>query len=120
MAYYFGPTVAAGYHDRRTHGPRERAAESLLLASAHPYLDQRPAPQRKQRLVSGRLSLRNAELLLWNFRAREDRGGGMTERKNKNAEMIPIELITVINPRERGKAKFKQLVASIAKVGLKK
>lgn len=44
----------------------------------------------------------------------------MIERIHDAAQMIPIDLITVVNGRERGRAKFKQLVASIEKVGLKK
>jgi ParB family chromosome partitioning protein len=34
--------------------------------------------------------------------------------------MIPLERITVVNPRDRGKKKFKQIVNNIAKLGLKK
>jgi ParB family chromosome partitioning protein len=34
--------------------------------------------------------------------------------------MIPIEQITVLNPRERGKKKFAQIAANIARLGLKK
>jgi ParB family chromosome partitioning protein len=34
--------------------------------------------------------------------------------------MIPIDKIHVLNPRARGKAKFKEIVANIHKVGLKK
>lgn len=35
-------------------------------------------------------------------------------------EMIPVERITVLNPRERNKKVFRQIVDSISKVGLKK
>ena len=35
-------------------------------------------------------------------------------------EMIPIERITVINPRLRNKRLFKEIIANIAEVGLKK
>lgn len=35
-------------------------------------------------------------------------------------EMLPIEQIEVVNPRTRGQIKFKQIVASIDKLGLKK
>src|SRR5271168_1087362 len=35
-------------------------------------------------------------------------------------EMIPIEHITVINPRVRNKKIFKEIVANIAELGLKK
>ena len=35
-------------------------------------------------------------------------------------EMIPIERITVINPRVRNKKKFKEIISNIAEIGLKK
>ena len=35
-------------------------------------------------------------------------------------EMIPIERITVINPRVRNKKKFKEIVSNIAEIGLKR
>ena len=35
-------------------------------------------------------------------------------------KMIPIDKIHILNPRARGKAKFKEIVANISKVGLKK
>src|SRR5688572_22448304 len=44
----------------------------------------------------------------------------MIQRTHDDAQLIPIELITVVNGRERGKTKFKQIVASIARLGLKK
>lgn len=34
--------------------------------------------------------------------------------------MIPIDQITIVNPRSRGKEKFKQIVANISNLGLKK
>jgi ParB-like chromosome segregation protein Spo0J len=34
--------------------------------------------------------------------------------------MIPVKQINILNPRERGKKKFAQIVANIAKLGLKK
>ena len=34
--------------------------------------------------------------------------------------MIPIDKITVPNPRTRGMKKFKQIIANIAQIGLKK
>ena len=34
--------------------------------------------------------------------------------------MIPLDRITIVNPRERGKKKFKQIVDNIARLGLKK
>ena len=34
--------------------------------------------------------------------------------------MIPIKQINVLNSRDRGKKKFAQIVANIAKLGLKK
>lgn len=35
-------------------------------------------------------------------------------------QWIPIDQITVVNPRSRGRAKFKQIVANIAKLGVKR
>lgn len=43
----------------------------------------------------------------------------MTTREQK-IEMIPIDRITVVNPRARGRAKFKQIVTNIENLGLKK
>lgn len=37
-----------------------------------------------------------------------------------NVEMIPVDRITVLNPRDRNKKVFRQIVDSISKVGLKK
>lgn len=44
----------------------------------------------------------------------------MKERRDLEVHMIPLEHITVVNPRERGKRKFKQIVDNIASLGLKK
>lgn len=39
---------------------------------------------------------------------------------NRKIRMIPLDRITVVNPRARGRAKFKQIVANISNLGLKK
>jgi ParB family transcriptional regulator, chromosome partitioning protein len=44
----------------------------------------------------------------------------MTAKPAQKVEMIPIEQITVINPRLRNKKIFKSIVDNIAKVGLKR
>src|SRR5687768_543711 len=44
----------------------------------------------------------------------------MIQRQDDAIHLIPLERITVINPRSRGKAKFKQLVANIGSLGLKR
>ncbi|MCE9635794.1 MAG: ParB N-terminal domain-containing protein [Planctomycetes bacterium] len=44
----------------------------------------------------------------------------MTEERPTEIEMIPIDQIVVVNPRARGKIKFKQIVDNIANLGLKK
>jgi ParB family chromosome partitioning protein len=44
----------------------------------------------------------------------------MNVRYEPTVRMIPIKQIIVLNPRERGKRKFAQIVANIAKLGLKK
>ena len=41
-------------------------------------------------------------------------------RDQIKVQMIPIDKITVPNPRTRGKKKFKQIIANIAEIGLKK
>jgi len=41
-------------------------------------------------------------------------------RRQDEVQMIPIDKITVPNPRSRGKKKFKQIVANISQIGLKK
>ncbi len=51
----------------------------------------------------------------------------MKNESDKNFEddplrvrMIPIDSITVVNPRGRGQSKFRQIIANIGKIGLKK
>lgn len=44
----------------------------------------------------------------------------MIDHRDTNVVRIPIDQITVMNPRERGKVKFKQIVNNIAHIGLKK
>jgi len=44
----------------------------------------------------------------------------MTRTLPFQIELIPIDRITVVNPRSRGKAKFKQIVTNISNLGLKK
>ena len=43
----------------------------------------------------------------------------MNQRQDE-IQMIPLDKITVLNPRSRGKKKFKQIVTNIGQVGLKK
>ena len=44
----------------------------------------------------------------------------MSHKPNHTVQWIPIDHINIVNPRERGKAKFKQIIANIGNVGLKK
>lgn len=44
----------------------------------------------------------------------------MTALPAQRVEMIPIDKVTVVNPRVRNKRNFKEIVDNIAKVGLKK
>ncbi len=44
----------------------------------------------------------------------------MNGLRDSQIHMIPLDRITVVNPRERGKRKFKQIVDNIASLGLKK
>lgn len=44
----------------------------------------------------------------------------MNSRHELRVEMIPIDQITLVNPRSRGKHKFRQIVESISKLGLKR
>ena len=44
----------------------------------------------------------------------------MNDRRDSEVRMIPLDRITIVNPRERGKRKFKQIVENIATLGLKK
>ena len=44
----------------------------------------------------------------------------MTKDRPAEIEMIPIENITVLNPRTRGQVKFRQIVENIGNIGLKK
>ena len=43
----------------------------------------------------------------------------MNERES-NIQLISMDKITVVNPRERGQKKFKQIASNIGKIGLKK
>jgi ParB family chromosome partitioning protein len=44
----------------------------------------------------------------------------MKQRRDSKVHMIPVANIQVVNPRQRGKKKFRQIVDNIAKLGLKK
>ncbi|MBN1909329.1 MAG: ParB N-terminal domain-containing protein [Pirellulales bacterium] len=44
----------------------------------------------------------------------------MNPRQDSTVRMIPIDQITVLNPRQRGKKKFQGIVANIGQLGLKK
>lgn len=44
----------------------------------------------------------------------------MAKKSLPEVELIPVELINVVNPRVRNKKVFKEIVANIAEVGLKK
>ena len=44
----------------------------------------------------------------------------MSDEQELHVEYIPIDHITVVNPRSRGAHKYRQIVANIGKIGLKK
>ncbi|MEM6469728.1 MAG: plasmid partitioning protein RepB C-terminal domain-containing protein [Planctomycetota bacterium] len=44
----------------------------------------------------------------------------MSGNRESEIRMIPLEQIVVVNPRERGKSKFKQITDNIANLGLKR
>jgi ParB family chromosome partitioning protein len=44
----------------------------------------------------------------------------MTPKFESKVRMIPVDHVNVLNPRERGKKKFSQIVSNIGKLGLKK
>ncbi|MBX3388635.1 MAG: ParB/RepB/Spo0J family partition protein [Phycisphaeraceae bacterium] len=44
----------------------------------------------------------------------------MIDHRDINVVRIPIDQITIMNPRERGKVKFRQIVTNISSLGLKK
>lgn len=44
----------------------------------------------------------------------------MSGNRESEIRMIPLEQIVVVNPRERGKSKFKQITENIANIGLKR
>jgi ParB family transcriptional regulator, chromosome partitioning protein len=41
-------------------------------------------------------------------------------QESQTVEMVPIELITVVNPRVRNRKHFKEIVKNIAELGLKR
>ena len=44
----------------------------------------------------------------------------MSVSRGQKVQMIPIDVIQIVNPRSRGQRKFKQIVDNIAQLGLKK
>lgn len=44
----------------------------------------------------------------------------MNNDRDNEIRMIPLDHITIVNPRERGQAKFRQIVGNISRLGLKK
>lgn len=44
----------------------------------------------------------------------------MNENRDSEIRWIPLDRISVVNPRERGKTKFKQIVDNISRLGLKR
>ena len=44
----------------------------------------------------------------------------MKQRRDPKVHMLPVGSIEVVNPRQRGKKKFRQIVDNISKLGLKK
>ena len=44
----------------------------------------------------------------------------MNPERDMTVHMIPIDQIRIVNDRERGQSKFRQIVANIANIGLKK
>lgn len=44
----------------------------------------------------------------------------MKERRDSQIHMIPLDQITIVNPRDRGRRMFKQIVDNISHLGLKK
>lgn len=44
----------------------------------------------------------------------------MNEQRESEIQMIPLDRITVVNPRDRGQKKFKQIANNIERLGLKK
>lgn len=44
----------------------------------------------------------------------------MTELPSQKVEMIPIDRITIVNPRVRNKRSFRDIIDNIAQLGLKK
>jgi len=44
----------------------------------------------------------------------------MKSRYETTVRMVPIEQINIVNSRSRGKEKFRQIVANIASLGIKK
>ncbi len=44
----------------------------------------------------------------------------MTAKFQHSVRMIPVDQINILNPRDRGKKKFSQIIGNISKLGLKK
>src|SRR5262249_26982504 len=79
-------------------------------------LDHRPLERRRDR----RIPVSRPWLLCGNGSPRAGRGAGMIRRPDTKVQMIRVDQIDVVNGRTRGKAKFKQIVDNISRIGLKK
>src|SRR6185503_11021006 len=77
-------------------------------------------PRRPERRRAGELSVRHPGLPLRHGRARTDEAGGMMKHRPGTIQMIPVEQVDVLNPRERNDRVFGEIVGNIRTIGLKK
>src|SRR5262249_41192022 len=77
-------------------------------------------PGRVERGASRHLPVRQPGPFHQLGQAAQDRGGRMNVPYDPRVRMIPVKQITVLNPRDRSKKKFGQIIGNIAKRGLKK
>src|SRR6185437_11926490 len=101
--------------------PRERSGPGLLHPSPHQLARASSANGRAQRTGSRCVPVRHARPAVRDGSADSPEGGRMMKRQAvSKVELVPIDRITVINPRKRNRKVFEGIVRSISQLGLKR
>src|SRR3981189_845976 len=111
----------ARYYHCRGYGCREFSGARLLHIASPRHDSATCSACREQRPISRRLPLLySGRPVRHGCSYSSDGGCVMTEKPAQSVEMIPVDLIDVVNPRVRNKKIFREITASIAQLGLKK
>src|SRR5260370_716049 len=112
--------VTRCYHCR-AYGRREFSGARLLHIASPRHDPAACSACREQRPITRRLPLLHPRRPVRHGCSYSSDGGCvMTEKPAQSVEMIPVDLIDVVNPRVRNKKIFREITASIAELGLKK